>query len=161
MVSLDEYLNTSYEPEVEYVDGELVERNIGEWQHSQAHGNIVFALRRKYPSVKVLPSVTTQVAKTRYRIPNVAVTLRTPVGRFVTEAPFVVIEILSEEDRSARMFEKLKDYAAMGVPNIWVLDPRLKQMFVFRGNSLQEIEGDTISTGEPRIELTRDEVFQD
>jgi hypothetical protein len=34
-------------------------------------------------------------------------------------------------------------------------------MFVFHGNSLQEIEGDTISTGEPRLELTRDEIFQD
>jgi hypothetical protein len=49
----------------------------------------------------------------------------------------------------------------MGVPNIWVFEPRLNQMFAFHGNSLQEIESDTISTGEPRLELTRDEVFQD
>jgi len=72
MVSLDEYLNTSYEPEVEYVDGELVERNIGEWQHSQAHGNIVFALRRKYPSVKVLSEYlgSRSAAEANVRVPR-------------------------------------------------------------------------------------------
>jgi Uma2 family endonuclease len=119
LISVEEYLNTSYEPDMEYVDGELVERNIGERQHSQLHGNIIFALCRKYRSVQILPSVTTKVTESRYRIPD---------GRFVTEAPFVVIEILSEEDHA---------------------------------NSLQVIEGNTIATGEPRIELTRDEVFQD
>jgi Uma2 family endonuclease len=81
-------------------------------------------------------------------------------GRFIIEPPFIAIEILSEEDRVTRLIEKLKDCAAMGVPNIWVFDPRLKQMLVFHGNSLQEIEGDTISTGEPRLELTREEIFQ-
>ena len=34
LVSLEEYLNTSYDPDVEYVDGELVERNVGDWLHA-------------------------------------------------------------------------------------------------------------------------------
>jgi Uma2 family endonuclease len=161
LVSVEEYLHTSYSPDMEYVDGVLVERNVGEWQHSLTVSNVVFALMQKYPSVKVLPGVTSKVTETRYRIPDVAVTLRRPEGRFITEAPYIAIEILSEEDRVSRLIEKVKEYAAMGVPNIWVFDPRLKQMFVFRGNGLQEIEGDTISTGEPCIELTRDEIFQD
>jgi Uma2 family endonuclease len=160
LVSVEDYLNTSYSPDMEYVDGVLVERNVGEWQHSLIQGNVIFRLRQKYPSVKVLPSVTSKVTETRYRVPDVAVTLRMPEGRFITEAPFIAIEILSEEDRVTRLIEKLKEYAAMGVPNIWVFDPRLKQMLVFHGNSLQEIEGDTISTGEPRLELTREEIFQ-
>jgi Uma2 family endonuclease len=161
LVSLEEYLNTSYSPDMEYVDGVLVERNVGELPHSLTVSNIIFALMQKYPSVKVLPGVTTKVAETRYRVPDVAVILRKPEGRFITEAPFIAIEILSEEDRVSRLIEKLKEYAAMGAPNIWVFDPRLKQMFVFQSHSLQEIEGDTISTGEPRIELTRAEIFQD
>jgi Uma2 family endonuclease len=160
LVSVEEYLNTSYSPDMEYVDGVLVDRNVGELQHSLTLSNIIFALMQKYPSVKVLPGVTSKVTETRYRVPDVAVVLRMPEGRFITEPPFIAIEILSEEDRVSRLIEKLKEYAAMGVPNIWVFDPRLKQMFVFHGNSLQEIEGDTISTGEPRLELTRDEIFQ-
>jgi Uma2 family endonuclease len=160
LISVEEYLHTSYSPDMEYVDGVLVDRNGGEWQHSLTLSNVIFGLMRKYPGVKVLPGVTSKVTETRYRVPDVAVVLRMPEGRFITEAPFIAIEILSEEDRVTRLIEKLKEYAAMGVPNIWVFDPRLKQMFVFHGNSLQEIEGDTISTGEPRLELTRAEIFQ-
>lgn len=83
LVSVDEYLNTSYEPDMEYVDGVLVERNVGELPHSLTHGNVIFALRQKYPEVKVLPSVTTKVGATRYRVPDVAVILRKPEGRFI------------------------------------------------------------------------------
>lgn len=161
MVPVEEYLATSYSPDLEYVDGLLVERNVGEYRHSLVQGNIIFALRSKYPNSKILPGVTTKVTETRYRLPDVAVAWSVPLIRFLEEAPFVAIEILSEDDRMSRLIEKLKEYAAMGVPNIWMFDPRLKQMFVFRANCLQEIEGDTISTGEPRLELTREEIFQD
>jgi hypothetical protein len=35
LVSLSEYLATIYRPDCEYVDGELLERNVGEWDHSR------------------------------------------------------------------------------------------------------------------------------
>jgi Uma2 family endonuclease len=161
LLSVEEYLNTDYSPDMEYVDGVLVERNVGEWQHGLLQSNIIFALRRKYPSIKVIPELRSKVTGTRYRLPDVCVTLSDPHTRVLMEAPFIASEILSEDDRVSRLLEKLKEYAAMGVPNIWVFDPRLKQMFTFRGNSLQEVEGDTISTDEPRLELTREEIFQD
>ncbi|HXJ41476.1 MAG TPA: hypothetical protein VNH18_19510, partial [Bryobacteraceae bacterium] len=34
-ISLDEYLQTGYRPDREYVDGEVRERNVGEWEHSR------------------------------------------------------------------------------------------------------------------------------
>ena len=34
LVSVEKYSHTSYEPEVEYVDGVLEERNVGEWWHA-------------------------------------------------------------------------------------------------------------------------------
>ena len=30
-LSITEYLNTAYDPDLEYVDGQLVERNVGKW----------------------------------------------------------------------------------------------------------------------------------
>jgi hypothetical protein len=30
-VSLSEYLQTDYRPDVDFIDGELEERNVGEW----------------------------------------------------------------------------------------------------------------------------------
>lgn len=53
-VTVEEYLNTSYEPDVEYVDGILVKRNVGDWLHSLVQSNLLFALRKKYPHLKVV-----------------------------------------------------------------------------------------------------------
>jgi len=38
LVSVSEYLETSYRPDVDYVDGELLERNVGELDHSRLQG---------------------------------------------------------------------------------------------------------------------------
>jgi hypothetical protein len=35
VVPLAEYLETSYRPDCEYLEGELLERNAGEWDHSR------------------------------------------------------------------------------------------------------------------------------
>jgi Uma2 family endonuclease len=161
LISVDEYLNTSYSPDMEYVDGALVEINVGDPQHSSVQRNIIIALFLKYPHLKTFPELRSRTSKSRFRLPDICVTHRTPTGRFLDEAPIIAIEILSEDDRMTRVIEKLKEYAALGTPNIWVLDPRTRQMFVFRGNTLQEIEGDVIASETPRIELTRDEIFQD
>ena len=43
--------------------------------------------------------------------------------RIVREAPVVVIEVLSPEDRINRYHQRIADYRAMGVKAIWVVDP--------------------------------------
>jgi Uma2 family endonuclease len=32
-VTVDEYLHTSYRPDVDYIDGQIEERNLGEFDH--------------------------------------------------------------------------------------------------------------------------------
>jgi len=34
-IPLCEYLETSYRPDREYVDGEVKERNVGKWEHAR------------------------------------------------------------------------------------------------------------------------------
>src|SRR5215472_1614409 len=108
LISVEEYLSTSYDPDMEYVDGVLLERNVGEYLHSLVQSNVVFALRRKYPGIKVLPELRSKVNDTRYRVPDVCVLLANPGTKVLMEAAFIAIEILSEEDRMSRMIEKLK-----------------------------------------------------
>jgi Uma2 family endonuclease len=161
LISVEEYLRTSYSPDKEYVDGVLVERNVGDWLHSLVQSNIVFALRIKYPHLKVVPEPRSKVSELRYRLPDVCVTRLAPAGNVLEEAPLIAIEVLSEDDSVTRLIEKLKEYEAMGAPNIWIFDPRLRQMFTFRLNALQEIPGDVVATDNREIELTREEVFRD
>jgi Uma2 family endonuclease len=160
LVSLDEYLSTAYDPDVEYVDGGLLERNMGDWLHSLVQRNIILAFSRKYPAVYAVPELRSRTRETRYRIPDVTVVLAPPKTKYQLEAAFVAIEILSEDDRMSNTLEKLREYEALGIPNIWVFDPRLEQMFEYRGGSLLEVRGEAIrTTGPPELELTREEVF--
>src|SRR6266516_4722921 len=116
-ISVEEYLNTSYDPDMEYVDGVLVERNVGDWPHSTVQSNLIFALRLKYPHVYPRPELRSQTRATRYRLPDVCVLLAPPKGKYVIDAAYVAIEILSEDDRVSRLMEKLEEYDRKGVPN--------------------------------------------
>jgi len=160
LISLDEYLNTAYDPDVEFVDGVLVERNVGDWLHSLIQSNLIFALRKKYPKIYAVPEFRSRTRETRYRIPDVCVLLSAPQTKYLLEAAFIAIEILSEDDSMSRMMEKLEEYEQKGVRNIWLIDPRLRKMSVYADGALTEIRGDIIAAGEPRLELTRAEIFQ-
>lgn len=61
MVDLQEYLNTPYDPDVEFVDGVLVECHRGDWLHSMIQSNVLFALRQKYPHLKVVAELRSSV----------------------------------------------------------------------------------------------------
>ena len=161
LISVEEYLGTSYSPDVEYVDGQLVERNVGDWLHSLVQRNIIVALSRKYPHIYAVPELRSQVRETRFRLPDVCVLLQALTAGVLLDPPFVAIEILSEDDRMTRVIERLQEFAAIGTPHIWVIDPRLKQVYTFGGGSLTEVAGDVVATGDPRLELTRAEIFQE
>ena len=159
MVSVEEYLNTPYEPDVEYVDGVLVERNAGDWLHALIQSNVLFALRRKYPYLKVVAELRSSVTGTRYRLPDVCALLAAPKTRYLLDAAYLVVEVLSESDAMSAAIEKLREYANKGVPNIWLIDPRLRLLCVYSGAALVEIEGEVIATADGAVELSRSEIF--
>jgi Uma2 family endonuclease len=159
LVSVEEYLGTSYDPDVEFVDGALVERNMGDWLHSLVQRNFLYSVRQKYPHLKGVAELRSKTANTRYRIPDVSVVLAAPSTDYLLEPAFLVVEILSKRDAMSVVIAKLKEYHATGVPNIWLIDPRLQTMCVYRPPALVEIEGETIATADGSIELTRSEIF--
>jgi Uma2 family endonuclease len=159
VISVEEYLDSSYDPDVEYVDGVLVERNVGDLPHSLVQSNIMYHLTRKYPHIYVLPELRSQTRSTRYRLPDVSVLLTLPQTDYLLEAAFLAVEILSKRDSMSSMIEKLDEYSQKGIANIWLFDPRLEKMFTYRSHVLQEVQ-DLIATDDPRLELTREEIFQ-
>ena len=138
-----------------------MERNVGDWPHSLTQSNILVALRWKYPHLKAVAGLRSKTASTRYRVPDVTVLLTAPQSDYLLDPAFVAVEVLSEDDVMSRVIEKFKEYATKGVPNIWLIDPRLQLMWVYRPPALVEIEGDAISTADNTIELSRAEIFAD
>jgi len=126
-IPVEVYLRSSYEPDAEYVDGEIEERPMGENDHSAWQDAICswFRQHARDWNVRVRPELRIQVATTRFRVPDVTVLHRDqPTEQIVTHPPLAVFEVLSPEDRMQRLKRKLEDYRTMGIQEIWVIDPQ-------------------------------------
>lgn len=156
LVPIEEYLSTSYDPEPEYVDGRLIERNVGALDHSYLQFLIAELLKRS--GLIPFTALTVQVSATRFRIPDVLATRQMPRQRFLREPPYIVVEILSREDKAAEIADKIDDYLDFGVPNIWVIDPRKQRLFVHTRDGAR-ICGDSVDTSDGKISIPLTEIF--
>jgi Uma2 family endonuclease len=142
LISVAEYLSTSYDPDCDYVDGVLIERNVGETDHSSVQGLLVayLVIRRKQWNIHVFPEQRVQVKPTRFRVPDVCVVAGAkPQERILTSPPLVCIEILSREDRWSQVQEKIDDYLSFGVRYVWVIDPRSRKAYEFTTSGMHEV----------------------
>jgi Uma2 family endonuclease len=113
-----ENLHSTYEPDAEYVDGEIQERSVGEYDHASWQAALLeyFTRHKQDWNIRVRPELRVQVAATRFRVPDVTVLDRDrPIEQVITQPPLAVFEILSPEDTMTRTLEKLRDYERMGV----------------------------------------------
>ena len=124
-LSLFDYLKTSYRPDREYVDGELLQRNVGKWEHARLQALLAAWLQsqEKSWSVKVATEQRVKVSATRVRIPDVMLVSRGPQPEVIIEPPVLVVEILSPDDTYTETQSRAADYLHMGVPCVWIIDP--------------------------------------
>lgn len=141
-VPVEIYLRSSqYEPDAEYVDGEIEERPMGEYDHASWQEAILLWFRQHAQewNVRAKPELRLQVTPTRFRVPDVVVLDRSlPIEQVITHPPVAVFEILSPEDTMTRVMRKLGDYSAMGIPHIWVIDPATKLAYRYQTGQLQQ-----------------------
>jgi Uma2 family endonuclease len=156
VVPLAEYLATSYRPDCEYLDGELLERNVGEWDHSRLQGLLFRYLsnREKQWGILVVPEQRVQVKARRFRVPDIAVLAGPPpAGPIIQEPPFLCIEILSPSDRMGEMQERIDDYLDFGVRYVWLINPRNRRAFVYSSGGVQEVKDGILETAHPDIRV--------
>ncbi len=133
-VSLEEYLNTSYDPDCDYIDGVLIGRNVGTQLHGLLQTLVASYLLRlsKEHRLSVFTETRLSIGGGRHRIPDVmAVEKPYARGKVVVNIPIIVVEIKSPDDTLDDILERCLDYAALGVANIVVLDPDKRRQFVF------------------------------
>lgn len=132
MISVEEYLRTSYHPDCDYVEGEVQERNLGERWHSSVQMMIgaIFTQHRHEWGLVPLPEQRVQVLPGRFRVPDVCiVSAREPFTPVLLTPPVLCVEILSTEDRFSRILERVEEYVQMGVPQVWIIDPQSRQIW--------------------------------
>ena len=161
LVSVEEYLSTSYDPDCDYIDGVLEERNVGEWDHSRLQALLIgYVLQHeKQWRVKVAPEQRVQVSPTRFRVPDLTIVDANAAEPIIRHAPLLCIEILSPEDRLRKIVERALDYCRMGVPEVWIIDPQRREVIIYtEAAGLHSAAGPVIATVDGRIRIDLSEL---
>lgn len=156
LVSVEEYLSTNYDPDCDYVDGRIVERNLGEKTHSVIQRELIYYLRgrSKKFGIDIFPEQRVQVNPTRFRIPDITVVgAPAPEEQIFTSPPHLCIEILSKDDTMDDIQEKIDDYLRFGVPNIWIISPRRKKAYIVTPAGMVEATSGSLETKDPAISV--------
>ena len=137
LIPIDKYLKTSYRPDREYVDGEVVERNMGKWEHArvQALLTIWFGQHEQQWGIATATVWRTQVSGTRVRIPDVVLVRTGAQPDVLSDPPVLIVEILSPDDSYSDTQDRAQDYVQMGVKTIWIIDPQTRTARVCSGNT--------------------------
>jgi Uma2 family endonuclease len=164
LISVEEYLAASYRPDRELIDGQLVERNLGEYDHSRLQTKLAgwFLSREREWSIRVVVEQRVQVKPDRFRIPDVSVISRDqPVEPIFRHPPLVCIEVLSREDTLRSVEDRVDDYLAFGVRNVWILDPEKRRAYVCTRGSFREPEGGILAVPDSPIRIPLQDLFTD
>ena len=111
-ISVEEYLNTSYSPDREYRDGLVLERNLGDKEHSRLQARLAQYLgrRRKQWNIEVYTELRVQIRPDWYPIPDVCVYMLPDFeGSYPSQPPVLWIEILSPTDTAQGVWQKTQD----------------------------------------------------
>jgi hypothetical protein len=138
----------SYRPDCDYVDGEVLERNVGEHGHSDLQTELAyyFRARRKQWRLHAVVEQRVQVKPSRFRIPDVCIVKAPgPHPAIFREPPFICIEVLSKDDSLIRTHGRIDDY--------------LNFASLYSASGGSEVTGGVLRTESPSIEIPLLEIF--
>lgn len=163
LMNVEEYLRTSFDgADCEFLDGEVVERNMGELPHGDVQGNLYHRLRRLRPQlgIRAVPEIRIQIHSRRYRVADIAVWRDDNIGSGIPAVPpFLVVEILSPEDRMVRIAPKIQEYLSIGIEWVWVIDPAEQTAWCYSQKDPRGAVRDVLRTENPAIEIPLDSAF--
>lgn len=144
LISPKEYLETYFpDAEPEYVRGELREKPLPDRIHGEIQAMLAQLLgqtRSGHP-LKVASEVRVRTAPDVYRLADIVLfSTEQPFENVPSTPPVMVAEIVSKEDKRVELIQKLRDYSAWGVPNIWIIDPWTRRLAVWKNDAENPVE---------------------
>jgi Uma2 family endonuclease len=162
LISVEEYLNTTYRPDVDYVDGQIEERNLGDFDHADLQFGIANLLRNRQQewSIRVVGEARVQVSPTRIRLPDVCVLpAGLPREKVIRTIPLLCVEVLSPRDTLKAIRKRAQDFFDMGVRDIWIFDPETRTAHACTPSTITAHTTGTLSVPNTPIKLSVEEAF--
>ena len=129
-IFIDHYLETSYRPDREYIDGLVRERGLGTWEHARMQLLLASWFSRNEAHWRVMASTEqrVRVSPSRVRVPDLAVVTEVP-GPVIEKPLLLAIEILSPDDTVSEAKREAEDYFRfrMGSTTVWIVDLKSRQ----------------------------------
>jgi Uma2 family endonuclease len=158
LVSVEEYLHSSYEHDVDYVDGRIEERGMPTREHRDCQFRVCLLLQQR--GLKAYIETRVQTSETRYLVPDICAYAKKPAESIFTNAPLLCVQVLSPDDQMSRVMDVVGDFLAMGVPVVWILDPVRKRAYTADATGLLPAAIE-LRTVDGDIALSLDEIFAD
>jgi len=162
LLTIREYLVSSFEVDCDYVDGRVEERHLGEFDHGKIQSlfDRWFGNHDDEWGIEVVVEQRVEVSPTRFRVPDVCVLRRQgPFEQIVRTPPLICIEVLSPEDTLSRLGVKVEDYLRMGVGNVWVVDPDSRLAWVCTPEGWTHPAGGRFTVPGTEIYVSMDGIF--
>src|SRR5438445_343330 len=115
LISVEEYLRTSYHPDREYRDGVVLERNVGDLEHSNLQTLLAkyIGIRDQQWNIKVYVELRIRARAGWFPVPDICVYEKPgPQERVPTRLPLLWIEITSDDDTARDIRKKVQDALA-------------------------------------------------
>jgi Uma2 family endonuclease len=95
-------------------------------------------------------------------VPDLCVTAGPkPDEQVFTKPPFLCVEILSPEDRTERVQERISNYLDLGVRFVWLISPEARKAWVYTPDRFYEVKDGKLRTEGPDIEVPLEEIFSE
>lgn len=162
LIPVAEYLDHTYDPDCDYLEGILLERNVGEIGHSDAQGRIYLWVVTRQKGFWAGVEVRVQVRPERFRVPDVTIVRGgKPSGRVITTPPEVLVEVLSPDDRAGEIQDRIDDYLAFGIPCVWVIRPESQRGWIHTAEGSREAKDGILRNSAGDLAVPLSGIFDD
>ncbi len=158
----EQYSHVVFRPDAHFIDGHIIPRHLGDRTHSDTLASLIGQLDPpcRALGISCCLSLRLQISTTRIRVCDlVALKPRHPPEQVPTTAPLLCIEVLAPGQHPSDELDTLADYLAMGVENIWLIDPIRRAAFIYGATGLHEADPNRLTVPDTPIHLDMTEAF--
>ncbi|MCX6638251.1 MAG: Uma2 family endonuclease, partial [Acidobacteria bacterium] len=170
-ITEEQYLSDPAFEHCEYVNGIVVERNVGGKPHSRIQANccgFIWSYLRTNRIGYVVTELTCRLTVggySRFRLPDVAVVLgdESTEQRYLERSPDLVVEVRSPDDSLTSQLRKLDDYFENGCRLAWLVLPEERSVLILAPGAAPRTAtaGETLDGGDvlPGLNIAVDDLF--